>query len=169
MELLVSPSSVDEAKNALAADIIDVKKPSEGSLGCNFPWVVNAIKGITNKPVSVAIGDSAFKPGGASMAPYGAACTGADYIKVGLMFDGTPQAEEFIGAVVKGVKWQFPKKTVVIAAYADYSRVDTISPLDMAPLAAKAGAGIAMIDTAIKDGKTQIQRAAAKLPESVQP
>ena len=154
MELLVSPSSVEEAKNALAADIIDVKKPSEGSLGCNFPWVIDAIKGISDKPVSVAIGDSDFKPGGASMAAYGAACVGADYIKVGLMFDGALQAEEFIGAVVKGVKWKFPEKTVVIAAYADYSRVNTISPLDMAPLAAKAGADIAMIDTAIKDGKS---------------
>jgi uncharacterized protein (UPF0264 family) len=40
MQLLVSPSTIDEAKRSAAADIIDVKKPSEGSLGANFPWVI---------------------------------------------------------------------------------------------------------------------------------
>ncbi|HJJ61605.1 MAG TPA: hypothetical protein O0X36_05910, partial [Methanocorpusculum sp.] len=33
MKLLVSPSSIDEAKFCLDADIIDVKRPAEGSLG----------------------------------------------------------------------------------------------------------------------------------------
>jgi len=154
MELLVSPSSVEEAKNTLSADIVDVKKPSEGSLGANFPWVINEIKALSNKPVSAAIGDYAYLPGGASLAAYGAATAGADYIKVGLMFDGEDKATELIEAVVKAVKWQYPEKNVVIACYADYSRVDTISPFTMAPLAAKAGADVAMIDTAIKDGKS---------------
>ena len=40
MQLLVSPSSIDEARRSGAADIIDVKKPSEGSLGANYPWVI---------------------------------------------------------------------------------------------------------------------------------
>ncbi len=43
MQLLVSPSSIEEARLSLAADIIDVKKPSEGSLGANFPWVIRAL------------------------------------------------------------------------------------------------------------------------------
>jgi len=51
MELLVSPCSVEEAKNSLAADIIDVKNPAEGSLGANFPWIIKAIKNLTEKPV----------------------------------------------------------------------------------------------------------------------
>ena len=88
MRLLVSPSSIEEARSALAADIIDVKKPSEGSLGANFPWVIRAIKEMAEKPVSAAIGDFDYKPGCASLAAYGAACAGADFIKVGLMFDG---------------------------------------------------------------------------------
>jgi len=154
MELLASPSSVEEAKDALAADIIDVKKPSEGSLGANFPWVIHAIKELTDKPVSAAIGDYDYKPGGASQAAYGAACAGADYIKVGLMFDGAEEARDFIKSVVKAVKWQFPEKQVVIAAYGDYARTKTISPFDMAPIAAEEGADVAMIDTAIKDGKS---------------
>ena len=154
MELLVSPSSVEEAQSALAADIIDVKKPSEGSLGANFPWVIHAIKELSDKPVSAAIGDYSFLPGGASLAAYGAASAGADYVKVGLKFDGADRAAELIEAVAKAVHWQYPEKTVVIAAYGDYKRMGTISPLEMAPLVAENGADIAMIDTGIKDGKS---------------
>ena len=49
MQLLVSPSSTEEAKRSLSADIIDVKKPSEGSLGANFPWVIREIKALAGK------------------------------------------------------------------------------------------------------------------------
>jgi hypothetical protein len=152
MQLLVSPRDIEEAKRALAADIIDVKKPSEGSLGANYPWVIKEVKSLSSRPVSAAIGDFDFKPGGASLAAYGAAHAGADYIKVGLMFDGEDKAIDLIGAVVKAVKDEFPEKKVVIAAYSDFERVRAISPFVMAPLAAQAGADIAMVDTAIKDG-----------------
>ena len=151
MQLLVSPSSISEAKNSTAADIVDVKKPSEGSLGANFPWVIREIKSFVEKPVSAAIGDFDYKPGGASLAAYGAACAGADYIKIGLAFDGTEQANDVIDAVVKAVKDEFPEKFVVIAAYSDYERMHTISPFEMAPIAAECGADVAMIDTGIKD------------------
>jgi len=151
MQLLVSPSSISEARHSTAADIVDVKKPSEGSLGANFPWVIREIKSFSPKPVSAAIGDFNYKPGGASLAAYGAACAGADYIKIGLAFDGAEQANDVIDAVVKAVKDEFPKKVVVIAAYSDYKRMGTISPFDMAPIAAECGADIAMIDTGIKD------------------
>ena len=79
MQLLVSPSSIDEARHSVAADIIDVKKPSEGSLCANFPWVIREIKEFARKPVSAAIGDFEFKPGGAALTAYGAACAGAEY------------------------------------------------------------------------------------------
>ncbi len=151
MQLLVSPSSIAEARHSVAADIIDVKKPSEGSLGANFPWVIREIKEFAQKPVSAAIGDFDFKPGGASLAAYGAACAGADYIKIGLAFEGKEQARELIAAVVRAVKTDFPKKYVVIAAYSDYERMHTISPSDMAPIAAECGADLAMVDTGIKD------------------
>ena len=49
MQLLVSPSTIEEAKHSVAADIIDVKKPSEGSLGANFPWVIREIKTLVGK------------------------------------------------------------------------------------------------------------------------
>ncbi|MDP3396672.1 MAG: (5-formylfuran-3-yl)methyl phosphate synthase [Methanoregula sp.] len=151
MQLLVSPSSIDEARRSGAADIIDVKKPSEGSLGANYPWVIREIKAFSKKPVSAAIGDFDFKPGGASLTAYGAACAGADYIKIGLTFDGKEKARAVISAVVKAVKDEFPEKFVVIAAYSDFERMGSISPFDMAPIAAEEGADIVMVDTGIKD------------------
>jgi len=151
MQLLVSPSSIDEARHSAAADIIDVKKPSEGSLGANFPWVIREIKQFSQKPVSAAIGDFDYKPGGASLAAYGAACAGADYIKIGLAFEGQEKAQELISAVVRAVKEEFPEKYVVIASYSDYERMHAISPFDMAPIAARCGADFAMVDTGIKD------------------
>lgn len=153
MQLLVSPCSVEEARQALAADIIDIKNPREGSLGANFPWVIREVRAMTHKPLSAAIGDYFFRPGGASLAAYGAACAGADYIKAGLMFDGEKEAGEFISAIVKAVKEDYPEKSVVIAGYADYERLGTISPLLLPPLIAHARADVAMIDTGIKDGK----------------
>jgi uncharacterized protein (UPF0264 family) len=155
MQLLVSPSSIEEARDSLSADIIDVKKPSEGSLGANFPWVIRDIKRIAEeKPVSAAIGDNEYKPGTAALSAYGAACAGADFIKVGLMFDGEDRAREVIEAVTRAVKDDFPEKYVVIAAYADYERMGTISPFAISALVADAGADVAMIDTGIKDGKS---------------
>jgi len=154
MRLLVSPRDVEEAKRSSAADIIDVKRPAEGSLGANFPWVIRAVRDLSGKPVSAAIGDFDFKPGGAALAAYGAAHAGADYIKIGLMFDGSERAEEVIVAVVKAVKDEFPEKYVVIAAYSDYVRLGTISPCAMSPIAAAAGADVAMVDTGMKDGKS---------------
>ena len=151
MQLLVSPSSIDEARRSGAADIIDVKKPSEGSLGANYPWVIREIKSFAKKPVSAAIGDFDFKPGGAALTAYGAACSGADYIKIGLTFEGKEKARAVISAVVKAVKDEFPEKFVVIAAYSDYQRMGSISPFDMAPIAADEGADFVMVDTGIKD------------------
>ena len=157
MQLLVSPSNIDEARRSVAADIIDVKKPSEGSLGANFPWVIKEIKSFAQKPVSAAIGDFPYKPGGASLAAYGAACAGADYIKIGLAFDGASRARDMIAAVVKAVKDEFPEKNVVIAAYSDFKRMGTISPYEMAPIAAELGADVAMVDTGIKDKKSTFE------------
>jgi uncharacterized protein (UPF0264 family) len=151
MQLLVSPSTIDEAKHSVAADIIDVKRPAEGSLGANFPWVIREIKTLSAKPLSAAIGDFDYKPGSAALAAYGAACAGADFVKIGLAFDGQEKARDVISAVVRAVKGEFPKKYVVIAAYSDYQRMHSISPFEMAPIAAECGADFAMVDTGIKD------------------
>jgi len=158
MQLLVSPSSLEEAKYSLSADIIDVKRPAEGSLGANFPWVIRSIKALAgNKPVSAAIGDFSPKPGTAALAAYGAACAGADYVKIGLFFSDPDDARSVIQAVVGAIKPEFPEKTVVIAAYSDYERLNTISPFDMAQIAAEEGADVSMVDTGQKDGRSTFE------------
>lgn len=153
MQLLVSPCTVEEARSSLAADIIDIKNPLEGSLGANFPWVIRAVRQMTRKPLSAAIGDVPFRPGNTALAALGAASAGADYIKVGLMFNGREDAMTLIKSMVKAVKETFPEKFIVIAGYADHARLDTISPLLLPQMVADSGGDVAMIDTGIKDGK----------------
>ncbi len=159
MKVLVSPMSVEEALESLkgGADIIDVKNPKEGSLGANFPWVIREIKDIVKKEgklLSATVGDMEFKPGTASLAALGAAVAGADYIKVGLFGVRTEnQVYEMMRNVVKAVKDYNPNAMVVAAAYADFSRINSVPPLKIAEPAYKAGCDVIMVDTGIKDGK----------------
>jgi len=162
MKLLVSPMSLEEAKATMygGADILDVKNPKEGSLGANFPWVIKSVAELAdgNVPVSAAIGDFDYKPGTASLAALGAAVSGATYVKLGLLGIKTvEEAEDMLGKVVKAVKDFDPKTKLVAAAYADYSRAGSISPMDIPPVAQKCGVDVIMIDTAVKDGKTAFE------------
>ncbi|MDI9624458.1 MAG: (5-formylfuran-3-yl)methyl phosphate synthase [Methanothermobacter sp.] len=159
MLLLVSPINPKEAIEAIkgGADIIDVKNPREGSLGASFPWVIKEIRRITpdNMLVSATLGDVPYKPGTISLAALGALTAGADYIKVGLY--GTKNSKEAIDVmenVVKTIKDEEKKAFVVAAGYADAHRVGSLDPMEIPNVAYEAGADVAMLDTAIKDGKT---------------
>jgi uncharacterized protein (UPF0264 family) len=150
--------NIEEAQAALAggADIIDVKNPKEGSLGANFPWAIRAVADLARGrvPVSATIGDLEFKPGTASLAALGAASSGAEYVKAGLLGVKTPsQAEEMMAGIVRAVKDYDAEKKVVASAYSDYARVGSISPHLLPAAAASAGADVVMVDTSIKDGK----------------
>ena len=104
--------------------------------------------------MSATIGDLEFKPGTASLAALGAASSGADYVKAGLLGIKTQdQAEEMLKAIVRAVKDLDPEKKVVASGYSDYLRVGSISPMLLPAAAARAGADVVMVDTAIKDGK----------------
>ncbi len=159
MLLLISPINTEEALEAIegGADIIDVKNPKEGSLGANFPWVIKNIRKITPKGmlVSATLGDVPFKPGTVSLAAAGAVVSGADYIKVGLY--GTKnynEALEVMENVVKSVK-EFDNNAIVVASgYADAHRVGAVDPMEIPKIALDSGADLAMVDTAVKDGKT---------------
>jgi uncharacterized protein (UPF0264 family) len=157
--LLISPINTEEAQEAIlgGADIIDVKNPKEGSLGANFPWVIKSIRELTpeNMLVSATLGDVPYKPGTVSLAAAGAVVSGADYIKVGLY--GTrnySEALEVMENVVKTVK-DFNRNILVVASgYADAHRVGAVDPMEIPRVAADSGADLAMVDTAVKDGKT---------------
>jgi uncharacterized protein (UPF0264 family) len=150
---------VEEALEAIegGADIIDVKNPKEGSLGANFPWVIQDIRKITPKEmhVSATLGDIPYKPGTVSLAAAGAVVSGADYIKVGLY--GTrnyDEALEVMENVVKSVRTFDNNALIVASGYADAHRIGAVDPMEIPRVAADAGADLAMLDTAIKDGKT---------------
>ncbi len=154
--------NIVEARAALAggADILDVKNPKEGSLGANFPWAIRAVTDIARGkvPVSATIGDLDYKPGTASLAALGAAVSGADYIKAGLLGVKTQEeALEMLEGIVKAVKDFDPGKKVVAAGYSDYARAGSVSPMLLPAAAAKAGADLVMVDTAIKDGRSTFE------------
>jgi uncharacterized protein (UPF0264 family) len=147
-----------EALEAVAggADIIDVKNPDEGSLGANFPWIVRQIRKLAPRhiEVSATIGDMPNLPGTASFAALGAAVSGANYVKVGLLGPRSLDEAVFLmHSVVRTVKEYDAKVNVVAAAYADWERAGTINPLLVPEIVKKSSSHVAMIDTKVKDGK----------------
>ena len=158
MKLLISPKNETEAVEAVAggADIIDVKNPEEGPLGANFPWIIRRIRQVTpaNIEVSCTLGEAPNRPGSMTLASLGAATTGVNYIKAGLY--GLKTLEEAVYLmrnVTKAAKEHNPSIKVVASGYADANRVSTVDPLLVPKIAREAQADIAMLDTAIKDGK----------------
>jgi len=158
LKLLISPKNETEAVEAVAggADIIDVKNPEEGPLGANFPWIIRRIRQVTpaNIEVSCTLGEAPNRPGSMTLASLGAATTGVNYIKAGLY--GLKTLEEAVYLmrnVTKAAKEHNPSIKVVASGYADANRVSTVDPLLVPKIAREAQADIAMLDTAIKDGK----------------
>ena len=151
-------------------DIIDIKNPIEGSLGANFPWLIsqthlkiqernkqNEMCGMKKKnELSAAIGDFPFLPGSASLAALGAAVSGVNYVKIGMM--GPKDKEKGImmaKSVVRAVKDYNSDIKTVIAGYADQSLLNrSIDPLLIPEITYESGADVAMIDTAIKNGRS---------------
>ena len=162
IRLLVSPKSIEEAKIVVQqkdVDYIDCKNPIEGSLGANFPWIINKMKSLippnSSQLLSATIGDFPNLPGSASLAALGAAVSGADVIKIGLKESTTEDDCIYLMKnVVKAVKMYNENIKIVVAGYADRIRMNTSPDFLLLPnIAAKSGADIVMLDTFIKDGK----------------
>lgn len=164
MKLLVSPIDAEEAKEAIkgGADIIDIKNPKEGSLGANFPWMIEEISSLMSGDVelSATLGDLDFKPGTASLAAYGLANLGVDYVKAGLYgIENKKQAQVIAVAIKKSIEG-FDSK-LVLAGYADFLKINAISPLKLPEIGAEVGAKVVMIDTAIKNGNSLLDHISA--------
>jgi hypothetical protein len=157
MRLMISVISAKEATDALSggADILDVKNPSEGSLGAQSPSVIREIRQLASGKalVSAAIGDVPNLPGTAALAAVGAASCGVDFIKVGLH---GPRSEADAVALMREVRQAVREfHTIVIAAlYADHRRAGTLDPACLPEIAARAGLHGCLLDTAVKDGHT---------------
>ncbi len=159
LKLLISAINETEAAEAFAggADIIDVKNPKEGALGANFPWVIKRIREVTPEKVEVSctIGEMPSLPAAVSLAALGAATTGVNYVKAGLCGVKTPEeAVYLLQNVVKAVREFDSSIKVVATGYADAERAGAVNPLQVPEIAHKAQADIAMLDTAVKDGKS---------------
>jgi (5-formylfuran-3-yl)methyl phosphate synthase len=159
LKLLISPINETEAQEAIhgGADIIDVKNPLEGALGANYPWVIKNIKQLIPSGVelSCTLGDVPNLPGSVSLAAYGAAVLGVDYIKVGLYgFTNPKDATYLLTQACKAAKTINPNVKVVAAGYADAEKIGTLNPTLIPKIAKTAGAHIAMLDTATKNGTT---------------
>jgi uncharacterized protein (UPF0264 family) len=159
LKLLVSAVNESEAREAIAgkADIIDVKNPSEGALGANYPWIIKRIRQLTpeNIEVSCTIGEAPGLPATMSLAALGAATTGVNYIKAGLYgLETVEAAVHLVRNITKSVKDVQPSIKVVATGYADAQRIGAIDPLQVPKIAYEGNADFAMLDTAIKDGQS---------------
>jgi (5-formylfuran-3-yl)methyl phosphate synthase len=156
VRLLVSVVDAGEARAAAAAgaDIVDVKNPAEGSLGAPSPSVIEGVRAAVppELPVSAAIGDMPNLPGTAALAAVGAAGSGATFVKVGLW--GVSAQDEAV-ALLRAVREAVSDGVVVAAAYADARRVAhaPLAPELLPRVARAAGAGVCLLDTAVKDGR----------------
>lgn len=157
MQLMISVVSAEEALEALngGAQILDVKNPAEGSLGAQSPGVIREIKLLAGDgcQVSAAIGDMPNLPGTAALAALGAASCGVNFVKVGLHGTKTPEEAIVLLREVKKATQDLPAM-IIAGAYADFERAGTLDPKHLPGIAAAAGVGGCLVDTAIKDGKT---------------
>jgi (5-formylfuran-3-yl)methyl phosphate synthase len=159
MKVLISPVNTQEAVIAYkcGTPIIDIKNINEGSLGASFPWIIHeVISSIGDDKVifSATLGDLPHKPGTAALAALGAVVSGVKYVKAGL--HGSKTVEEgvsLMSGVVRSCKEFDPKVTVVTAGYADYRRIDGLSPSQLVEIARRSESDMVMLDTFIKDGK----------------
>ncbi|MHA1683176.1 MAG: (5-formylfuran-3-yl)methyl phosphate synthase [Promethearchaeota archaeon] len=164
MKLLVSPNSIEGARQAITggADIIDCKNPREGSLGANFPWIIEGMRklvlesGHRGIKMSATLGDMPFLPGTASLAATGLASLGVDYVKIGVFGPSTvAQARDLLSNVVKSVKRVDESIRVVAAGYADQRRLNaSMPPMEIIDAASESGCDVVMVDTSIKDEKS---------------
>jgi hypothetical protein len=158
MKLLVSVESLDEARIAVECGcaVLDIKNPNEGSLGANFPWVLQSIMAEFPKlecETSATVGDLPHKPGTGALAAYAVASFGLDYVKAGLYASTTfEQAVEMMQSVQRAVKMANPNARAVAAGFADWRRFNGLSTTDLVRAAAASRVDVVLIDTAIKDG-----------------
>ena len=157
MKLLVSVVDAAEARLAVAGgvDVVDVKNPAEGSLGAPAPGVIAAVRAVlpAGLPLSAALGDLPSLPGTAALAAFGAARSGAAYVKLGLW---GPSSVEDAVAVLRAARAAVDGDTRVVAvAYADAARVPSrpLPPSELVAAARAAGVDGCLLDTAVKDGR----------------
>lgn len=156
MRLLVSIKNKEEALEVMKSKcnvIYDIKNPDEGSLGANFPPVIKEIRELLPKPIEISatIGDMPNIPGTASLAAFGVAALGIDYVKVGLFGIKTDEDALFmLRKINDSVKKFSPEIKVVAGVYADFKKINSINPMKLPKIASEAGVDGILLDTSNK-------------------
>lgn len=164
MKILISIKDEEEAKTVSGMkgiDIIDIKNPDEGTLGANNPWTIKkALEYLPSQSlIAASIGDLDFKPGSASLASYGTALLGVDFVTaayMGLKTQG--EIKSMTKHLIKSLE-DFDSG-LIVAGYADHKRLRSPDPNDL--ITEVGGADYFMLDTAIKDGRSVLDFAPPK-------
>lgn len=154
--LLVSVRSPDEVEPAVdgGADLIDIKEPTQGSLGrsdeATLSAIVDSVAG--RRPISAALGELRQAVGRSfpSVVPQLA------YLKAGLSGYRSRELAWRIewSAVAERLRSVNPECRLVAVAYADWERANAPPPENVADLACREPAGAFLLDTWRKDGTT---------------
>ncbi len=156
MRVLISIKDKEEASEVLAAggvDILDIKNPGEGTLGANKPWIIKEVMQLLPRGTEVAasIGDLDYKPGTASLAAYGVARLGVDYVVASFYGVKTcKQAEKLSRALKRALAEEGGGAKLIISGYADYWRTGSANPFEFVK---HVSCDVIMLDTAVKDGQ----------------
>lgn len=143
---LVHPSEC-EALLRHPPDIIDIKNPSDGSLGMPDIETIKAIRArTTGLPLSVAIGDARNDARFYGARAVAALNAGAEILKVGLFgFDSKTAKTEFLASLKTVIEDNGFSAPIVVAGYAD--RMDNEMLDDLTDTASSAGIAGCMLDT----------------------
>src|SRR5437870_2390395 len=156
MQLLISVAGTAEARAALCggADVIDAKDPRRGALGPVSPQRLRAIRTAIGSapPLSAALGDAGDETAIAAAAR-AAARVDVWFVKVGFAGVTTEtRAQRLAVAARRGLTAATAHGArLVLVAYADWRRAESLSPSRLIAIAAAAGAAGILLDTAGKD------------------
>lgn len=155
MRLLVSVRSVQEAQAALAggADLLDVKEPRRGPLGCADPYTLHEVVVAVGEaaPLSAALGELRAPPGSDTIA----ALRGYKFAKLGLAgaasIENWPAKwERWVAALPEGV-------APVAVIYADWKSCGSPPPNEIVAHARRIRCRALLIDTFRKNGQSLLQ------------
>src|SRR5881628_2197198 len=149
MQLLISVAGPADARAALlgGADVIDAKDPRHGALGPVTLHRLAAIRAAVGgaRPLSAALGDAADEDAIARTVA-AAASLGVAFVKVG--FAGvTNEARARRLAVAAQRAATNVGTRLVLVAYADWRRAQSLAPARLLTVAAGAGAAGVLLDT----------------------
>ena len=152
MQLLISVAGPADARAALlgGADLIDAKDPRHGALGPVTLQRLIAIRAAVGgaRPLSAAFGDAADAHA-IARAMAAAASLGLAFVKVG--FAGvTSEARARRLAVAARRAATAVGTRLVLVAYADWRRAQSLAPAQILAVAAGVGAAGVLLDTANK-------------------